>query len=315
MSTTDTAPAAAVLVDAEGNAFDLRPRTCPTCGVTARRVLGLRGGRHHRYGLGIETRIVRCHRCGLIFPDPFPYPRDAQRLYGDPDKYLAAHDTGDKLASSRLLVARFRRRLGRDAFSLLDVGSGRGEMLAAAQAEGIEAVGLELSQAMIDHAQRTLGVRVLRKTIEEYAAETDRSFDAVALLAVLEHVYDPDAMIAAVRRLTRPGSVLYVDIPREPNLLTIVGNAWNRLRGRRAIYNLQPTWPPYHVYGFDPRSLRILLSKHGFDVLALSIRADPHVIARDDARDRARAFVATQINRVANWTGMASNMYVWARRR
>jgi hypothetical protein len=58
-----------------------------------------------------------------------------------------------------------------------------------------------------------------------------------------------------------------------------------------------------------------LLSKHGFEITSLRMRSAPTVPARGDWRDRLQAFVATQVNRAANWTGTASNMFVWARRR
>lgn len=309
------APSPTVLTDADGNAFELRPKDCPTCGPGPQTPVGLRGGRHHRYRLGVETPIVRCTRCGLLFPNPFPYPRDPQKLYGDPDQYFIHHDPSDKIAMARSVVREAVRRVGRPRIALLDVGSGRGEVLHAAAGEGCEAVGLELSESMIAEGRRRYGVEIVPETVEQYAAHVERTFDAVLLCAVIEHVYDPDSMMAAVARLTRPGSWLHVDVPQEPNLLTIVGNAYNRVRRDPAVYNLQPTWPPFHVFGFNPRALRMLLEKHGFVIESLRIHAVPRVPARDDWRDRIRALVATQVNRVANWTGTAANMYVWAWRR
>src|SRR3989338_6327808 len=81
-----------ILVDSEGNVFELREVSCPTCGPSVQRLVGYRGGKWHRYGLGVATRIVRCHRCRLLFPNPFPYPRAPQQLYGDPSKYFESHD-------------------------------------------------------------------------------------------------------------------------------------------------------------------------------------------------------------------------------
>jgi SAM-dependent methyltransferase len=189
------------------------------------------------------------------------------------------------------------------------VGSGRAELRQAARRQGCtEVVGLEFAPAMIEYARSRHGLVVLPKTIEQYAREAGRTFDAIVLNAVLEHVYDPDSMIASCAALTRPGSVVYVDLPREPNLTTLVGNAWNRWRGSDAVYNLQPTWPPYHVFGFNERALERLLSKHGFEITGLRIHAAPKVPACGDWRDRLQAFVATQVNRAANWTGTASNM-------
>ena len=314
MSVTVEPVSQGVVEDCAGARFELKSRSCPTCDVVATRLVGLRGGEHQRYRQGVVTRIVSCQQCGLLFPDPFPYPLDPQKLYGDPDRYFGGRSESEKLEGDRSIVREVATRFGRKPFSLLDVGSGCGELLAAAKQEGVHAVGLELSEAMIAAARERFGVEVACQTIEEFAATEDECFDAVTLCAVLEHMHDPDAAIAAIAKLTRPGSVLYINVPREPNLLTMVGNAWNRLRGSRAVYNLQPTWPPYHVYGFNPRALRKLLEKHDFRIESLEVHAAPKVPFREGSVDRARAFVATQINRVANYTGTASNMNVWARR-
>jgi SAM-dependent methyltransferase len=301
--------------DDRGNRFELRPKRCPTCGVAAERVLGFRGGRYHRYGLGITTRIVRCGSCGLIFPDPFPYPLNPRGLYGDPDKYFSNHDEAAKLEINRALVRELKRRSGLADPAILDVGSGRGELLRAAAREGVSrVVGLEIGEEMVRAARERHGLALIPETVEEYAARSPAPFDAVVLNAVLEHVYDPDAMVAAVRALTRPGAVVYIDIPNEPHLLSALGNAAGRLRGSRAVYNLSPTWPPYHVFGFNRRALAALLGKHGFRLTELSIWAAPRVPARPELKDRARAFAATQINRLANLLGAASNMIAWAQR-
>jgi SAM-dependent methyltransferase len=264
----------------------------------------------------VETRIVRCRACGLLFPDPFPIPVDAQELYGDPEKYFAGHDEAKKVESYRAIVRDALGRAGLKEASLLDVGSGRGEMPHAARLEGLpRVVGLEFSRAMIEYSKGRYGVDLVPKKIEEFAEEKPATFDIVILNAVLEHVYDPDSFMGAAARLTRKGSVLYVDIPRDPNLLTWTGNVANRLLFRRTVLNLSPSWPPYHVYGFDPRSLKKLLEKHGFEIEALRVWARPRIPATNALADRMKAFAGEQVMRLANLTGTASNMFVWARRR
>jgi SAM-dependent methyltransferase len=305
-----------VEADAQGNEFELRAIDCPTCGASDQQRLGERGGRSHRYGLGVQTPIARCRSCSLLFPNPFPYPRAPQTLYGDPAKYFERHGEAQKVQDYRRLTQWLVRSSGLAQPSLLDVGSGRGELLEAARLEGVrDLVGLELSQAMIAYVRDHYGIPVLPQTIEEYARSSSRTFDVIVLNAVLEHVYDPDAMIQACARLTRSGSLLYIDTPNEPHLLTVVGNAINRLRGNPAVFNLAPTWPPYHVFGFNPRALRILLHKHGFEITSLRIYAEPTIPAGRALGDRLKAFVGTQLGRLANVTGTASNMFVLARRR
>jgi len=276
----------------------------------------MRGGAHQRWGLGVATRIVRCRRCGLVFPNPFPRAVDPQRLYGDPASYFEGFAVDDKIQGSRVIIRQLLDRTGPDP-RVLDVGAGRGEFLRAAQLEGVrDVLGLELSTAMAQAAREQFGIDIAMATVEDFAATKPKPFDFVALNAVLEHVYDPNAFIAAVAAVTAPGGWVYVDVPAEPNLLTMLGNTAMRLTGRRSVLNLQPTWPPFHVFGFSPRTLRILLEKHGYEVASVVVWAGPHVRRRPgDPVDAVRSFVATQVNRLANLTGLASNMYVWARKR
>jgi SAM-dependent methyltransferase len=300
---------------AAGDAFEMRAIRCPTCEIASETVLGFRGGKYQRHGLGVPTRIVQCRRCGLLYPNPFPYPRAPQQLYGDPDKYFAPANVDELVAWRRTIVRRIVGLVGGSEVTLLDVGTGRGDVLRAAQLESVKAIGTEFSQAMIDRARDLFGLTVLRQSIEELADSwPGPPFDAITLNAVLEHVYDPNSMIASVRRLTRIGSIVYIDVPCEPNLMTFIGRAFNRLRRSEAIYDLQPTWAPFHVFGFNKRALSTLLAKHGFELLELSVWCDPKIPAGKAWSDRARSFVATQINRIANLTGTARNMSGYARR-
>ncbi len=240
---------------------------------------------------------------------------DPQSLYDDPESYFASHPEQARIVEYRALVREVIARSPVDCPSLLDVGSGRGDLLHAAQIEGLtDVVGLEFAAAMADYARAHHGIDLLRMTLEEYVDASPRMFDAVVLNAIIEHVYDPDDFIGHVSKVLSPGGVLYVDTPRDPNLLTWVANSQNRLLRRKGIFNLSPTWPPYHVFGFSPRSLRLLLEKHGFKMESIRIYNHLKIPSRGGAIDQARSFIATQLLRVANATGTSNNMFVWAKR-
>ncbi len=309
---SDAAPR---LVSKDGHAFEMRPIHCPTCGPHAgEKELGLRGGRHHRYELGVETRIVRCARCGLMYPNPFPYPVDPQELYGDPSKYFELHDSAAKVQTARRLIRGFCERIGRRDASLLDVGSGRGEMLGGARAEGLSrVVGLELSTAMVEAAKEAYDVEVRPMLLEDFAASTEERFDIIVLNAVIEHVYDPNSMIAACAQLIAPGGVLYLDVPNEDHLLADVAGAVNRVLNRPGVFKLAPTFPPYHVFGFSPGSLTMLLEKHGFGIEQLDVRSATKVHSSGGAKDKLVSLAGTAVNVIANRIGRAHNMFVWAR--
>lgn len=239
------------------------PQECPVCEVPPSERLGRRGGSAHRQGLGVECEVWRCGRCGLIFPNPMPVPvGGAEQHYGvPPAEYFQRHEKAAKEGYAALLLKQLRS-LNVGGGRLLDVGAGRGEVLRAAKLDGWVATGVETSPTFAAHAAEYTGAEIIQKPLEE-CGFADKSFDAVVLGAVLEHLYNPDEVVREIARILRPGGALFVDVPNEAGLYFVLGNLYQKARRRDWVVNLAPTFPPYHVFGFTPKSLRALLAKHG----------------------------------------------------
>jgi len=235
---------------------------CPVCRIPPTRFLGTRGGRSHREGFGVECEIWSCGTCGLIFPNPMPFPEKGlgQHYDIDADTYFVNHDPEKKNENAVNLVNEAERILGRKG-RLLDIGVGRGEIVVAAKSLGWDVEGVEPSQTFADRVEERTGVKIWRDAIED-AAIDDEQFDVVILSAVLEHLYYPDDVIAKIARILKQGGILYLDVPNEAGLFFRVGNLYQRLRGRKWTVNLAPTFSPYHVFGFSPRSVKKLLAKY-----------------------------------------------------
>lgn len=257
---------------------------------------------------------MQCRSCSLIYANPFPVPGDLETIYGDPESYFGRHDSGSKITANRLILREMKRLLGKSCLRVLDVGSGQGELLVAAREEAIEAMGLEVAEPMIAYALNHYSVKLHKLSIEMAADQWAQSFDGIVLNAVLEHVHNPDSMIRSAAALIKPGGILYIDVPNEPNLLTFIGNAWNRLKGSRIVYNLSPTWEPYHVYGFNPKSLHKLLGKHRFTIERLHSACESSIQPVGHLRDHARTWVANRLNTLANLTSTSPNLSLWARK-
>lgn len=238
-------------------------QACPICEAPPTKFIGRRGGVAHREGLGVVADIWRCAGCGLVFANPMPVPVGGpDQHYGvDADSYFEQHEEGDKVESA-LRFLRQAEELTKGKGRLLDIGAGRGELLRTARREGWEAVGIETSSTFAAHAARYSGAEIRQETLENCGFESN-SFDVVILAAVLEHLYNPDEIIKEVSRILRPGGALFVDVPNEEGLYFRIGNLYQRLRRRDWVVNLSPTFSPFHVFGFGPRSLRALLAKHG----------------------------------------------------
>ena len=237
-------------------------QNCPICEVAPTQKLGRRGGAAHRSGLGVECEIWRCRRCGLIFPNPMPVPiAGLQEHYNEPpEEYFKNHEPEIKELAATALLRRaeeLTKRKGR----LLDVGAGRGEFLRAAVSGGWDPIGIEPSESFATHAEAYSGAIVRREPIEECKFH-DEQFDVVILSAVLEHLYNPSETMREISRVLRPGGVVFLDVPNEEGLYFRIGNLYQRFRGRDWVVNTAPTFPPFHVFGFGPRSLRALLRRH-----------------------------------------------------
>ena len=82
-----------------------------------------------------------------------------------------------------------------------------------------------------------------------------------------DYLFDGNDDMSRKYRMTYGGGVVFIDVPNECSLWTRGGNAYMRIRGRAWAVNLSPTFSPYHVVGFCPRSLRHLALSIGYEVV------------------------------------------------
>ncbi len=129
-----------------------------------------------------------------------------------------------------LRMAFISRYVNVDGKSVVDVGCGGGILTETLAKQGADALGIDLSEELIDiadlHSLETgTVVRYQKISAEQLAAQRPASFDVVTCMEMLEHVPDPAAVINACSQLVKPGGwVFFSTLNRKPKayLLAIV---------------------------------------------------------------------------------------------
>jgi SAM-dependent methyltransferase len=208
--------------------------------------------------------FVRCLGCGLIRVDPLPEPEELSRYYdrahreGSYSTFVSAQEVRELIARHRLSMVGSLVRQGR----WLDLGCSSGDLVAAVEATGIEAEGLDLSMEAVERA-RARGLKVRCLPVEAF--EPAHAFETVSAFDLLEHLLDPRGFLRRVRGWLRGDGHLLLTTPD-------VRSVYPRLLMRRHWFYY---WPDEHLFYFDRSTVTRLLEEEGFEVMRISRATKP----------------------------------------
>jgi 2-polyprenyl-3-methyl-5-hydroxy-6-metoxy-1,4-benzoquinol methylase len=207
--------------------------------------------------------LVKCRRCGLVYVNPRLTEREVMKRYTAGyffDDYLpslAASRTGYDAAVIRDHYTTFvelSRVFAGPGRKLLDIGSGAGFFLKAVEETGWRAEGVELSETAAAYARDVVHVRTRAGRIEDADLPSDE-YGLVTMLDILEHLFDPMAVLREVHRVLKPGGALIVMTPDLNSLSRrIYGKQWGALT------------PAEHLFYFTEKTLGRMLGEAGFRV-------------------------------------------------
>ncbi len=230
---------------------------CPGCGRPGSFV-GVKDG----------YKFERC-LCGTLYvPDRSPdydYVGGSGCVYD----YVAPDVSMKSLTTLVQDLERFRQ-----TSRWLDMGFGRGELLAICQENGWDSYGTELAQKSLEIG-RAKGWHV-----SESAANFSKDFDVVTMNGFIEHLPDPGSLIAEAKALLRRGGVLWISTPNARSLNgRVLGLEWNAVE------------PPQHLIIWSAEGIRLALERFGFRVIRVETTGiSPYgIIARFTRKQRSGA--------------------------
>jgi len=200
----------------------------------------------------VHYRMVRCGDCGLVRSDPVLDEAELAQLYAA-SRLTYQHETGfagetyAHYLGELLPLAPAKERL-------LEIGCGSGFFLERALDMGFaEVTGVEPSRDAVEAASPRVRDRIRIDSFRGWLFP-ESSFDIVCGFQVFDHLANPNEILAACRRILRPGGIIL--------LIHHDAGAWtHRWLGERS-----PIIDVEHIYLYDRRTMARLLGKNGFEV-------------------------------------------------
>jgi SAM-dependent methyltransferase len=209
--------------------------------------------------------FLRCPACGHLQLDPMP----EHVAYEDVESGDYEAEEAGQRATARGVLDRIERHAPQRG-RLLDYGAWVGFLASEAAARGWEVAGVEPSRWASDRA-RSRGVEI----VDPHELE-EATFDAITLGDVIEHLPDLDGEIERLASQLAPGGVIWLATPDAGSRVArALGSRW---------WSVIPT----HVHLFTRASLRALLERHGFELLAM--RTSPKTFSVAYYLDRASGY-------------------------
>lgn len=197
--------------------------------------------------------------------DEFDYKRYYSELYTE-EKYSEEMES----LGYPLRLRRFQTLLHlikpKKNSRLLDIGTGRGELLKLAIKNGVTAYGIEVSKPRINECiKRGLNV----KHGDAYNIPfPDEYFDYIVISEVLEHLESPSRAMSEIYRVLRLGGVVAITVPIEKLRFTVCIHC-----GKKTPISIG------HLHQFDEKKLVNLL-KHHFKTLSITKGVNSFMIGK-----------------------------------
>ncbi|KAA9038773.1 class I SAM-dependent methyltransferase [Ginsengibacter hankyongi] len=202
--------------------------------------------------------IWECSDCTARFTQNVPDINGIGPYYQS-ENYISHSDTKEgiinklyHLVRNRTLIQKrntIKKFTGTSKGSILDVGCGTGAFLHTMQQAGWEITGFEPDETARQKAKELYQLNL--ESPEKLFSLPAKSFDAITLWHVLEHVHDLHNYIKRLKELLKPGGKLFIAVPNYTSYdAKVYKQCW-------AAYDV-----PRHLYHFSPASMHKLLSIH-----------------------------------------------------
>jgi ubiquinone/menaquinone biosynthesis C-methylase UbiE len=217
-----------------------------------------------------EYKVVQCKSCSFYYVMPEIIFSSEEWKYLYDGKYFAGMTewhSNERSRQRNLRMNSLERYTGRKVKNFLDVGCGEGYMLVNAHKRGWIPFGIDISDNRVAEAKAE-NITFINSDLLN-ARFPGNFFDAIYMDSVLEHVTNPMESLKELNRIMAPGGILYIGIPNEDSLVNDVRQLIYNISGKKVSARLRPFETPYHVSGFNKKSIKFAISKASLKTVKL----------------------------------------------
>ncbi len=241
-----------------GTAITAPPRACPACRADDSQFEFLSYDQYPYHA---------CRKCGTWFVPLAIDDRVVDAFFAAvpearqiADQMMAGRDQGTQANDRERFSHYFQLIAGLTPpppkrLHYLDIGCGVGHSVELATELGWDATGIEVSEVAVATA-RAKG----RNVYQPGDLSNERAYDVVSLFETLEHITDPEPVLADVTRRLAPEGVVVITVPNRASFEMSI------LRGR-CFHIFGGSENVGHINLFDATGLGVLLQRHGLSVV------------------------------------------------
>ncbi len=214
--------------------------------------------------------------------------REEQLAYSETMAKMLDEQARRKKAAK--IVAVVRHALGVESLeglTAVDVGCSAGFIADELALAGASTSGVDIDEPGLAKARARFGDRVdFRLARGEDLPFDDDSVDVAVLNHIYEHVVDPEAVVADIHRVLRPGGVLYLGIGHRWQVIEphhrLPFLSWLPQRVADRYLRLAGKGEHYYEHYYTPAGLRRLFAAYDVWDYTLPVLADPGAFSADD---------------------------------
>jgi len=215
-------------------------------------------------------KMLTCTNCSFEFVYPLPTTQEIEAFYNKTrvvsdlkqiiKQNIADFDKGGQAPKRDWFDKVFntaKKYTKKEKLNILEIGSGYGYFIHYATKQGHKAIGTEVTADFTEIGNAAIEGDIFYIPDGNYDKVVENNWaDLVYLEHVLEHVLEPDQIIAQIKNKISAGGILHISVPNSKSFLAkVMGSKW--------------PWacPPDHLYYYNKKALIAFLERNGFEIL------------------------------------------------